>query len=144
MVLCFTKMVFSTILKKVHKGIMLEYIEDVFFCYVKTWIFYVDLIYFILSCSLLAEMVRAYDVQRIQRLSSCLFACTMLRIISSKDNLNVFRNTFITGFKMDQFYKLLKLIIFNWILGHFVAVMLMAMVYINEQSNWLISKNLVH
>ncbi len=43
---------------------------------------------------------------------------------------------------MDQFYKLIKLTVFNWILGHFVAVMLLAMFYLNDKQNWLISKNI--
>ena len=73
-----------------------------------------------------------------------MFVCTILRIFGSTDNLIAFRNAFITGMKMDQFYKLLKLTVFNWILGHFVAVMLLAMVYINDTENWLVSKNIYH
>jgi hypothetical protein len=59
MVLCLAKMVIFSVLKKVHQGILLEYISDIFLNYVKTWMFYLDLIYLFLSFMLLIEMFQA-------------------------------------------------------------------------------------
>ena len=65
-----------------------------------------------------------------------------MRIFGSRDNLTIFRITFITGFTKDQFYKLIKITIFNCMLAHFVASILLAMYFIDRTHNWIVQKNL--
>ena len=133
MVLCFIKMVCCSVLKKVHQGILLEYISEIFLNYFKTWVFYLDLIYLILSWFLLFEMMRDSHMHRIQKVSAYMFVCSTIRIFGSVDNLTTFRNTFITGLNMDQFYKLLKLSVYYLILIHLVAMILLAMCFIDDK-----------
>lgn len=46
MIFCIFMMVVNSTLQKVKKGIFYQYVSDIFNDYVKSWIFFVDLIYF--------------------------------------------------------------------------------------------------
>lgn len=46
MIFCVFMMVVNSTLQKVKKGIFYLYVGDIFADYVKSWIFFVDLIYF--------------------------------------------------------------------------------------------------
>lgn len=47
-----------------------------------------------------------------------------------------------TSTRMDQYYKLVHLIIFNLVFAHFVATMFLALAGMNSADNWLIHKDI--
>lgn len=63
-------------------------------------------------------------------------------MMTLNESLNLFRTTFIDSYKKDQYWKLLKLTIFNVLFAHFIACIILWMVGLNSTQNWLISKNL--
>ena len=46
MIFCVVMMVVNSTLQKVKKGIFYQYVSEIFKDYLKSWIFFVDLIYF--------------------------------------------------------------------------------------------------
>ncbi len=136
------KMIMNSTMQKVRKGILLIYVGDIFGDYVGSWVFFVDFIYFWIIFMVFVSTLNNAAYITIRKLSFWLFIWSCVRIVTLNENLTLFRTTFINSYKKDQYYKLLKLMIFNILFAHFVACILLAMAMIDSTQNWMIFKNL--
>ncbi len=119
------------------------YITDIFIAYAKSLVLFVDIIY--LSIITILFILSNYSFKlgisesEISNTGIALFVWSIIRISLSNENLTFIQTTFLDSYKKEKYYKLFKVIFFNFIFGHFIASILLAISKIDENQNWMIA-----
>jgi putative effector of murein hydrolase LrgA (UPF0299 family) len=72
--------------------------------------------------------------------ASFLIAAVKLFLIPK--NIKVLEIHYINSVRKQQYWDLIKVIIFELLFGHFISGLLLAMAQLNPTQNWIINKNL--
>ena len=130
------KMIASSVGKTIKDGIFLIYITDIMTSYFLSLFVFVDIAMVIL---LLATLGTSNDYSG---LGLAIFIVSMIKLVTLYENLRVIETTFVNSFKKEQYWNLIKVILFNIFFAHFLASLLHAMTKIDENDNWLVSNSI--
>lgn len=99
-----TKVFFKLSSKSIKKGIMLIYVTDIMKSYVRSIIFFVDIIYLVIMVLLFITCIFLFylvinESEVVNIIALILFIWAIIKILMSKLNLNYIRTAFIDSLK---------------------------------------------
>lgn len=71
-----------------------------------------------------------------------MFALTLIKLWRSLHNIEILEHLYITNMFHEKYWSILRVLMFNFIIAHFIAIVTLLMVRGDHENTWLRNKGL--